>query len=135
MIWGVAAIVFAAGCFGGLVNSVVTGEMKLPYLDKRAKIYYPGWAGTVLVGGVAATSSWGLYGPLAQFAVIGQGSAPLPSLKVAEVFGALIIGFGGGRWLTAEVGRLTASRERDALEKTKKDLLQALRKHRSARGS
>jgi hypothetical protein len=129
MIWLIAGLIFAAGCIGGFVNSVVAGELKLPYHDEDARIYRPGWIGTVIVGGVASAASWGLYGPVAELTLIGPvTSVAEPTLRVAEFFGAILIGFGGGRWLTAELDRLIASRERDGLEQTKNILVDALKK-------
>jgi hypothetical protein len=104
--------------FGGFVNSLVSGELKLPTRDAEAKVYWPGWLGTVVVGGAAAAASWGLYGPLAEVALLGADAgagAAGPVLRLSEFFGALIIGFGGGRWLTAELDRILLSREKEVL--------------------
>lgn len=129
MLWLIALLVFAAGCIGGLVNSAVTGEFKLPYRDNDARVFRPGWIGTLLIGGVAAAASWGVYGPLASLNLVGSTmlAAP-PSLRLAEFFGAVLIGFGGGRWFTAELDRIILSRERDALEQTKQSLVETLKK-------
>jgi hypothetical protein len=135
MLWRIGFLILGAGFLGGLVNAVVSGELKMPYHDSEARVFHPGWLGTVLVGGVAATSSWGLYGPLAEFVIVGPGPAVLPSLRLAELFGAVVIGFSGGRWLTAEVDRLTASRERDALRRTTQHLVESLRKESSEKES
>jgi hypothetical protein len=128
MIWLIAALIFVAGCIGGLLNSAVTGEFKLPYRDREARVYRPGWVGTVLIGGVAAAASWGIYGPVAQVVMIGPGPALEPALRVAEFFGAVVLGFGGGRWFTAELDRVVLAKERDALEETKHRLVRELAK-------
>lgn len=124
MIWWIALLIFVAGCVGGFVNSLVTGELKLPTRDAEAKVYRPGWLGTVVVGGAAAAASWGLYGPLAELALLGvdTGNGATPVLRLSEFFGALIVGFGGGRWLTAELDRVLLSREKEALTKTRDNL-------------
>lgn len=128
MIWIIAGLVFIAGCIGGFVNSAVAGEFKLPYRDNEARVYRPGWIGTVVIGGVAAAASWGIYGPVAQVAMLGTSAASEPVLRVAEFFGAVVLGFGGGRWFTAELDRVILARERDALEETKHRLVEKLAK-------
>lgn len=121
MIWLIAGLIFLAGCAGGFVNSLVSGELKLPAKDQEAGVFRPGWLGIVLVGGAAATVSWGLYGPLAEMALLGGAGNPsvLPILRVSEFFGGLIVGFGGGRWLTSEVERSILAREKESLTTTR----------------
>ena len=72
------------------MNALVTGELKLPKMDREAGVYRPGWLGTVLVGGAAAAASWGLYGPLAERALVGAVMGDAPVLRVAEFFGAFL---------------------------------------------
>lgn len=130
MIWFIALSIFSAGCVGGFVNALVSGELKLPRTDEEAHVYRPGWIGTVIVGGVAAAASWGLYGPLAEITLLGTaadtGAAPV--LRVSEFFGALILGFGGGRWLTAELDRVLLAREKEALTNTRDNLADVVQK-------
>jgi len=114
----VLAVVFSAGCFGGLVNTLIAGEFRLPRLDRRAKIWRPGWIGNVIVGGTAALVFWGLYGPVATIQLTGNSDAHL-SLHVGELVGAILTGIGGGRLLTAEVDRRVLQKEKSALEQTK----------------
>ena len=130
MIWLVALTIFLAGCAGGIVNAILTGELKLPHMDEEARVFRPGWIGNALAGGMAGAVSWGLYGPLTSYSLIGPNaeSAVQPSLAVAEAFGAVLVGFGGGRWLAAEVDRLLVVRERDALAATKTKLVDVLEK-------
>lgn len=123
MIWLIAGFIFMAGCAGGFVNALVSGELKLPAKDQEAGVFRPGWIGIVLVGGAAATVSWRLYGPLAEMALLGgtANSTALPILRVSEFFGGLIVGFGGGRWLTSEVDRSILAREKESLTTTRDD--------------
>ena len=126
MIWIVVGLVFTAGCIGGLINSLVAGELRLPYLDSDAKVYRPGWVGNVLVGGVAALVLWGLYGPMAHHDLIAAHANETIALTVAELFGALVTGVGGGRLLSAEISRRALQVERDALDETKRTLADGL---------
>lgn len=127
MIWLIGILVFGAGCVGGLVNALVSGELKLPTMDKEARVFRPGWLGTVLVGGTAAAASWGLYGSLAERTLVGAAIGDPPVLRVAEFFGALIVGFGGGRWLTAELDRVLLAHEKEALTRTRDSLAETVR--------
>ena len=119
--------VFSAGCLGGLVNSVLSGELQLPKLDSLAGVYKPGWVGNVLVGGVTALVFWGLYGPMASAVVFGptDATAAKEILRVSELFGALVSGIGGGRLLTSEVEKKLANRKAEELDKTKTKLVSA----------
>jgi hypothetical protein len=56
--------------------------------------------------------SWGLYGPLSPYYIIGTEQAlaanALPEtvgLTLAALVGAIMIGIGGARWLTSEVDK------------------------------
>jgi hypothetical protein len=47
--------------------------------------------------------SWGLYGPFASASVVGPGTfggETTPSLALSALVGAVLVGVGGGRWLT-----------------------------------
>ena len=66
--------------------------------------------GRVFVGAVAAVVSWGLYGPLSSYyiavangAVQASASKEPVGLTLATLVGAVLIGIGGARWLTAAV--------------------------------
>lgn len=98
--WRIIVVVFAAGCVGGLTNAAVAGELRLPHTDPEARVYKPGWVGNVLVGGVAAVT------------------AMAPTLRVSELFAALLTGVGGGRLLTGEVDRRLLEKGKAALTET-----------------
>jgi hypothetical protein len=121
-IWTICAVVFGAGCFGGLVNALIAGELYLPRIDRRARVWRPGWIGNVIVGGTAAFVFWGLYGPLASVQIIGDGAAPQVVLHVSELLGSVVSGIGGGRLLSAEVDRRLLRSENQALTRTKANL-------------
>jgi hypothetical protein len=127
VLWKIAGLIFVAGCLGGLVNCIVKGEFKLPFRDEDAQVFRLGGLGTMVIGGAAAVASWGLYGSLSNFLLIGNNTTP-PVLHLAEFSSSLIIGFGGGRWFTAEDDRRVVSKERDALMQTKQSLVETLQK-------
>ncbi len=87
--------------------------------------------GNVLIGGVAALVFWGLYGPLSEAILIGStdtaAASVVPSLRVAELFGSLITGIGGGRLLTNEVDRRVLENRNEALSSTRNVLADALK--------
>ena len=113
-IYWIAILVCVCGGIGGLVNALLAGELHLPH--REGNVYAPGWIGNVVIGAVAALVFWGLYGPMAKVAVIGQTAPGVQvAFTVAETAGSVVTGIGGGRILSSEV-------EKKALTKTK-DLL------------
>lgn len=123
MIWGIVALIFGAGLVGGFVNSLIAGELQLPRRDQQANVYRPGWVGSCLVGGIAAVTFWGLYGPLADFALIGSSAnSATVTLKVGQLFGSLVTGIGGGKLLLGAVERKGLENQRAALVATKSEL-------------
>jgi hypothetical protein len=107
----IVLLVAIAGCLGGLLNSLVGGSsLVLPEFAtvNGSHVMVPGFAGNVLVGGLAALLSYALYGPIAGYVVVttglpGDGSKSAPAqLTAASLAGALLVGFSGGRWITAE---------------------------------
>jgi hypothetical protein len=131
-----------AGAAGGLLNAVLSGAgLLLPEVVNLpgGPAVVPGFLGNVFVGAVAAFISFGLYGPLAGVTLLrasgpgGQQPVPAPTpaptpvptqLTLAALAGALLVGFSGGRWMTAEADRqlngataqLTASAAEKALQ-------------------
>ncbi|MEQ1761341.1 MAG: hypothetical protein ABL986_23780 [Vicinamibacterales bacterium] len=129
MLWGVVGLIFGAGFIGGLVNSLIEGELQLPHRDSEANVFRPGWVGSCLVGGIAAVSFWGLYGPFADLALIGgTPQPPAVTLRVGELFGSLVTGIGGGKLLLGAVERRGLENQRDVLAATKVELGNTLRR-------
>lgn len=97
--------VFLAGAVGGFVNSLMAGNVRfMPHQEVLNKfaIIQPGILLNVLLGGIAALVSWGLYGPFAAVNVIGgPGGKPPVSLSLSALAGAVLVGVGGAKWLTA----------------------------------
>lgn len=109
---GCSLLVFAAGLIGGMVNALMTDNgFALPQdhpLETGATVIRPGFLGNMLIGGVAALISWGLYGTFSAVDIIGKatpGGATLPSFPLSGLVGALLVGVGGARWLSNEVDK------------------------------
>jgi hypothetical protein len=114
--WIMFFIVLIAGAVGGAVNALMTDNgflvPKMEKVDEKTSIFRPGYLGNILIGAVAAVVSWGLYGPLSPYYIIGTEQAlaanALPEtvgLTLAALVGAIMIGIGGARWLTSEVDK------------------------------
>lgn len=112
-VFQLSLIIFATGCLGGIVNALISDNgFMLPktVISGEAKIWKPGFLVNLLVGGIAAFVSWGLYGPLSAAYIFSSAPAdPSPvtptGLTLASVAGAILVGMGGARWLTNEVDK------------------------------
>ena len=100
------------GAIGGIVNAYFTDNgFAMPKWEDVGglRIWRPGFFGNVVVGIIAAVVSWGLYGPFANVVVIPLSKAPSdsssPTVTLASVVGAILIGIGGAKWLTSEVDK------------------------------
>jgi hypothetical protein len=107
----ILVVVWVAGGIGGAINALMSDNgFVLPKAADTTdgRILRPGFLGNVLIGGVAAVISWGLYGPFAAYPLIG-GSVPSGSasvmLSLSAFVGAVLVGVGGARWLTNEVDK------------------------------
>ena len=107
----ILVVVWVAGGIGGAINALMSDNgFVLPKAadTNDGRILRPGFLGNVLIGGVAAVISWGLYGPFAAYPLIG-GSVPSGSasvmLSLSAFVGAVLVGVGGARWLTNEVDK------------------------------
>ena len=109
--WLILTVVFMAGGVGGIVNALMSDNgfvlpKSTPTNDGR--IVRSGFLGNILIGGIAAVISWGLYGPFAAYPLIG-GTATTNSIPVtltlSAFVGAILVGVGGARWLTNEVDK------------------------------
>jgi hypothetical protein len=107
--------VFVAGSVGGLINAILTDNgFILPRsetVDDKTVIFRPGYIGNVLIGGIAAAISWGLYSAAGSFILFGPGSEASAGsgagagLSLAAFVGAILVGVTGARWLTNEVDK------------------------------
>lgn len=96
-------IVFIAGGVGGLVNALLNDRgLVIPQpvkMDDGTRIIRPGCVGNMLIGAVAASLSWLLYGSYSQPEVV------ISAAALATVGGAVLVGMVGSSWLTNKVGK------------------------------
>ena len=126
MVWMVMALVFGAGCIGG-ATSLLTNRQEaaartkpnfksvawgLLYKNTDCETLFLGPLGKVLVGGVAAVVFWGLYGPWADWPVLGGAPATPPKFTVAQLVAPVLMGYGGPDWLQEKSERWCRERTR-----------------------
>lgn len=103
-LWGLAMIIFGAGALGGVVNALVTdnGFVRWRYDEvDGTRVWRPGALGNVLIGAIAAFVSWGLSGRYAAVDVVGSDAGFTETMS--GVAGAVLVGVGGARFLSARV--------------------------------
>lgn len=115
LIWTILLTVCGAGAVGGVINALISDNgFALPQAKKvedGISILRPGFLSNVFIGAVAAGVSWGLYGPLATYIILGSDKALASNppegvwLSVSSLVGAVLVGVGGARWLTNEVDK------------------------------
>ena len=127
-ILGLLGLVAAFGAVGGLVNGVQINYLRsnlsqddpadMGVTDQNQQVALTNaiakeWGErplsvifNLVAGAVSAAASWAAYGPYAVEYVIGgptsQSGAPEYGLTLAALSSAVVIGFGGPRWLTNE---------------------------------
>lgn len=109
-VWLMLGVVSLAGAAGGLLNAYFTDNgFVWPRVESVGAftITRPGFLGSMLVGGIAAAVSWGLYGPFASMSIFGATDSQRPgaALTVSALVGAVLVGVGGGRWLTDQADK------------------------------
>lgn len=111
-IWLILLVIALAGAVGGVINALMTDNgFFLPRTEvaDNVKIVRPGFFGNIAISAVAATISWGLYGPFNSAVVFGtQPTNPPPTpptLTLAALAGAVLVGIAGAKWLTNEVDK------------------------------
>lgn len=110
-LWNVLFIVLGAGAIGGFVNALLSDNgFVFPKTTEYGgrKILRPGFFGNIIVGGLGAAISWGLYGPFAASNIFGNTADEAtvePSLTLSSLVGAALVGVAGARWLTNEVDK------------------------------
>jgi hypothetical protein len=111
MIWLLLLGLAASGAIGGAINAIISDNgFILPKTTQGTdgKILRPGFLGNLLLGAVGAVVSWGLYGPFAALAILGN----VPKSQTVEVYvtlagfvGAALVGAAGARWWTNEIDK------------------------------
>ena len=112
-LWLVIGMIAFGGALGGIGNAISTDNsfaLPRPVKDGKATIaWQAGIVGNIITAIIAAVISWGLYGPTSGVLLVGAppaGTTPTPvSLTVATFATAILIGYGGARWLTNEVDK------------------------------
>lgn len=109
-VWLMLGVILLAGAAGGLLNAYFSDNgFVWPKVETvgAATITRPGFLGSMLVGAIAAAVSWGLYGPFASMPIFGAAGAGQPggALTVSALVGAVLVGIGGGRWLTDQADK------------------------------
>lgn len=103
---GIFFLIAAAGYVGGWTNAVMSDNNFVWPRTDETKTIRPGFIKNILAGMVAAVASWGLYGPFSDLCIMGCTKPPADvSLTVTALFSAIIIGFGGARWLSSEADK------------------------------
>jgi hypothetical protein len=111
--WRIFLLIAVAGALGGLINALDSGSgFVLPRLVTVAGsvTLVPGFLGNLVIGAAAAVMSYGLYGPFASASLIRVGGAAgdetqSRSLTPAALVGAMLVGYSGGRRITAEADK------------------------------
>lgn len=100
-------MVFIAGAVGGFTGSFVNGKPPAVFgsnaTGEGGHIFLPGFVVNTLIGAVAATVSWLLYGPLSQ-TQIGATSGTF-TMAASTLGGAVLVGMVGSAWLTKAIGQ------------------------------
>ena len=105
-------IIFIAGGIGGLANALLSENGFLKWKSDKVgdqKIWRPGILGNVLISGIAACISWGLYGPFAAYYIFGglnsAGEMKAVGITLSSLVGAVLVGIAGAKWLTNEIDK------------------------------
>jgi hypothetical protein len=102
--WICATLISGMGAVGGVINALVTDNgFILP--QRRGGTWCVGFISNVIIGAVAAFSSWAFYGSGAGIDVAKTTQRAEISLTFTALAGAFLVGVAGARWITHEVDR------------------------------
>ncbi len=116
-LWEIAGCIAAAGGIGGVVAALLSEDkgfvlptrMTNAVDGTKTNVIRPGFIGLILIGAVAATASWALYGPAADLVLLStsptgeaEGAA---NLTLAAIGGAVLLGVGGSKWISGQVDK------------------------------
>ena len=117
-LWQVFSCVFGAGFIGGLLNAFMSDNRfvvpKSIANESGGTVLQPGILGNALIGAIAASVSWGIYGAQSSAPVGGPETYALPMSVLA---GAALMGVGGGRWLSAQVDKTLRALEQHVFKR------------------
>ena len=104
--WLCALLITIAGAIGGVVNALLSDNgFALP--RRESGVWCPGAISNILIGAVAAFSSWSFYGSGAaiDLGVRGESARTVISLRFSALAGAFLVGVAGAKWITNEVDK------------------------------
>jgi hypothetical protein len=102
--WICALLITLAGGVGGVVNAFLTDNGF--FLPRREhNVWCPGAISNILIGALAAFSSWAFYGSGASVELSQLGPRAAITLRFSALAGAFLVGVAGSRWLTNEVDK------------------------------
>lgn len=106
--WVCALLIVIAGAVGGVVNALLSDNGFI--LPRRVKeIVCPGFLSNVLIGALAAFSSWAAYGSAAGVELAKTAAARSERAEISLTFsafgGCLFVGVAGARWITNEADK------------------------------
>jgi hypothetical protein len=107
------------GALGGLVNCLMSGEIKLTFYNKETKSFSPGPLGNIVAGTVAAVVIGSIYGPISSLDLTGPSNA---HITLGQLVSSLVVGFSGGKILSLEAQKITLTNEKSAEQDAKIDM-------------
>lgn len=102
--WWCASLISIFGGLGGVVNALLSDNgFALP--RKESGVWCPGAISNVLIGALAAFSSWAFYGSGAAIELADKSLRTVISLRFSVLAGAFLVGVAGAKWITNEVDK------------------------------
>lgn len=112
LIWAALGIILAAGAVGGIVNALLTDNgfiLPRPKATDGDTIWLPGILGNLVLGGIGAAVSWGLYGPASTYVLLNSSGSSAAAqaviLTLSALVGGVLVGAAGARWWSSEVDK------------------------------
>lgn len=103
-VWTCLALIATAGAFGGVINALQSDNgFVFPY--KTHSIWCPGFISNVLIGAVASSLSWALYGAGESVNLASATDRTIVSFRLSAVAGAFLVGVAGARWITSQADK------------------------------
>jgi hypothetical protein len=116
-LWEIGGYIAAAGGLGGVVAALLSEDkgFVLPTRmtnaadGSKSNVIRPGFIGLILIGAIAATVSWALYGPAAGLVLASTSTAAqtagAANVTLAAIGGAVLVGAGGSKWISGQVDK------------------------------
>ena len=103
--WYCVILISSAGAVGGVVNALLSGHRRVTMPSYQDGVWCPGVLANMLIGAVAALTSWALYGSGVAIELAQTNLRSEISLKLPALAGAFLVGMAGAKWLTSESDR------------------------------